>query len=350
MITIRKQATIYDIAKLANTSATTVSRVLSNSDYPVSIELSKRIKKAAKELNYVPNMVGRQLKKKDSMTIGVIVPTISNPFYSDVVLGIEEVARKNGYNVLLCNYRQDPELERNYLQTLFEAQVRGVVISSITAQSSLLNDYQNRGLNIVTIDQAIEDAQAYQIGFDYRQSGYLATKHLIDKGHKKIAFVTAPLDRPSRQGTYLGYLDALQEGQLEHDERWVQGFRLSEGKFYGNAFEFENGKNLVKHLLELDERPTAIFCINDMTAFGVLNELNNRGIRVPEEMSVVGLDNIEMAKMVTPALTTIEHPKYEMGKFAGNMLVDLLNGDTSSIKQITLSPKLIERNSVCDIR
>lgn len=347
---MKKRATIYDVAKLAQASPTTVSRVLSNSDYPVSEELRKKIKKAAKELNYVPNMLGRHLKKKSTMTIGVIVPTISNPFYSDVVLGIEEVARKNGYHVLLCNYRQDPELEQKYLRTLFEAQVRGVVISPVSTKSAALQEYKANGLHVVLIDQITEDPDAYQIGFDYRKSGYMAVKHLIEKGHRKIAFVTAPLDRPSRQGTYRGYLDALRDYGIEPDERYILNYPFSEGEFYDNTFEFENGRNMAQQLIALEDRPTAVFCINDLTAFGVLYELNLNSLRVPEDMSVVGLDNIEMSKMVTPALTTIEHPKYEMGKMAGNMLLELLENGEVDIRQFTLNPQLIIRHSVKDIR
>lgn len=346
-----KSVTIYDIAKIANTSPATVSRVLSNSGYPVSQKLSKKIHKIAKEMKYVPNMLGRQLKTNKSNTIGVIVPTISNPFYSSVVFGIEETARKNGYNVLLCNSQQSPELEIEYLQTLFQKQVQGIIISSISGKIELLNDYIAKGLSVVTIDETFDDLKdGYQIGFDYRRGGYLATKYLKEKGHEKIAYVTAPLDRPSRQGIFQGYRDALLEFDLRTHNHWVQISDDINENMDGSSYEFTNGKKLTRQIISSSDLPTAILVCNDMTAIGVLNELVTQGIKVPEEISVVGFDNIEMGQMITPPLTTIEHPKYEMGMFACNMLFERLNGDKSKLKEIVLQPQLIERKSVEDLK
>jgi LacI family transcriptional regulator len=341
-----RPVTIYDIAKKVNASAATVSRVLSNSSYPVSLEMSNKIRKVAEELKYSPNMLGRQLKKNNSMTIGVIIPSISNPFYSEIVLGVEEIARKNGYHVLLCNTHQSPELEYEYLQTLIEKQVKGLIISSVILKMDMLSEYIRRRINVVTIDQMIDDADIYQIGFDYRKGGYMATSHLIAKGHRKVAFVTAPLDRPSRTGTYRGYLEALEDHGIKPLESWIQVSEQNEEATEGGTGEFINGKKLTQRLLSLKQRPTAIFACNDMIAFGVINELNNQGIEVPGEMSVIGFDDIEMTQMINPPLTTIGHPKYEMGRFACNMLIDLLNGVEANIKEIVLQPKLIERKSV----
>lgn len=343
---MRKPVTIHDIAKKVNVSAATVSRVLSNSNYPVSSELSKRIKLAAKELNYTPNMLGRQLKTNNSMTIGVVIPSISNPFYADVVLGIEEIARKHGYHVFLCNSHQNPKLEAEYLQTLLEKQVKGLIISSISQQKDLLGEYLSKGMRVVSIDQTIDNHEVYQIGFDYRKGGYLACNHLIENGHREIAFFTAALDRPSRLGVFRGYQDALREAGIAPLESWVQISQVSEGDSYGGTFEFTNGKMLARNMLNVTEHPTAIITCNDLTAFGAINELNAQGIEVPGQISIVGFDNIELSQMITPALTTVDHPKYEMGKFACNMLIDVLNGTPVNVKEIVLQPKLIVRNSV----
>jgi LacI family transcriptional regulator len=342
---MQKPVTIYDIAKIANASVATVSRVLSNSNYPVSPELSKKIKAVAKEMNYTPNMFGKQLKTNNSMTIGVIIPSISNPFYADVVLGIEEIARNNGYRVLLCNSHQNPKLEAEYLQTLLENQVKGLILSSISKDIEILRSYMKKGLKVISIDQIIDSPEVYQIGFDYRKGGYLACKHLIEQGHRKIAFVTAVLDRPSRLGLLQGYQDALRESGITPLDLWVQESQASE-ETYGSAYEFNNGKQLVRNLLNLSEPPTAIMTCNDLTAFGVINELNERGIDVPGEMSVIGFDNIEFSQMVAPALTTVDVPKYELGRFSCKMLLDILIGTTIDVKEIVLQPKLIVRQSV----
>jgi LacI family transcriptional regulator len=343
---MRKAATIHDIAKLVNASAATVSRVLSNSSYPVSLELSEKIKLAAKELNYTPNMLGRQLKTKNSMTIGVIIPSISNPFYADIVLGIEEIARKYGYHVFLCNSHQNPQLEAQYLQNLLEKQVKGLIISSISKQHNLLGEYLAKGMHVVSIDQTLDIPNIYQIGFDYRKGGYMACKHLIDNGHRSIAFCSAPLDRPSRLGVFQGYQEALRESGIASDQSLIQISQIVKDENYGSAFEFTNGKLLARNILNLAERPTAIMTCNDLTAIGVINELNVHGIELPEQISIMGFDNIELSQMVTPSLTTIDHPKYEMGKFACSMLMDVLNGIPVLVKEMVLQPKLIERSSV----
>jgi len=350
VIVIKKSVTIYDIAKKVETSTATVSRVLSNSNYPVSQELRKKIIKVAKALNYVPNMSGRQLKTNKSMAIGVIVPSISNPFYSSVVLGIEETARKNGYNVLLCNSHQSPELEIEHIQTLFQKQVQGLIISSISDKFDLLNDYISRGLNVVAIDEKLDNLKiGCQILFDYRKGGYIATKHLLEKGHRKIGYVTAPMDRPSRIGIFQGFKDALLENNIMINEAWIQVSNNVEGSLNKNVYEFKNGKNLIRNIINLPDRPTAILACNDMTAIGVLNELEAQGIKVPDQMSVIGFDNIELGEMISPALSTIDHPKQEMGVFSCNMLLERLNEDNFKINEIVLQPQLIERNSVAQI-
>ncbi|MCZ8512169.1 LacI family DNA-binding transcriptional regulator [Paenibacillus filicis] len=342
---MEKRVTIYDIAKAVDVSVATVSRVLSNSSYPVSPELKRKIKAAAKELGYRPNMIGRQLKTNNSMTIGVIIPSISNPFYANVVLGIEEIARRSGYHVLLCNSQHSPELEAEYLQTLFDKQVKGIIISSISEQKDLINEYISKGLIVISIDQTIDNPDVYQIGFDYKKGGYLATKYLIENGHRKIAYVTAPMNRPSRHDIFKGYQEALLESGITLQEGWLQESALDDIEYQGNAYEFRNGRELVRKLLDLDDRPTAILACNDLTALGIINELHFQGVEVPNQISVIGFDNIELSQMVVPSLTTIDHPKLEMGRFACNLLLDMVNSKPIALKEIILQPKLIIRNS-----
>lgn len=342
-----KTVTIYDIAVKCNTSTATVSRVLSNSGYPVNPVLSRKIKKAAREMNYIPNMLGRQLSTKNSTSIGVIIPSISNPFYSEIVLGIEETAREQGYRVLLCNSHQSPQLENEYLQTLFENQIKGLIISSISSEESMLKHYIKNGLKVVAIDQTLDVPGINQIHFDHEKGGYMATASLLEKGHRNIAYVTAPLDRPSRVGIHNGYLRAMKEWSIEPNQAWIQITPNDQTEKYQGDFEFLNGQQLTRNLLAQTELPTAIFACNDMTAVGVLNELTCQGIKVPEDISVMGFDNIEIGKMVHPSLTTMEQPKYQMGQFASKILLDWLNGNTLDLNEIVLQTKLIERNSVC---
>jgi len=344
----KKPVTIYDIARMANASVSTVSRVLSNSNYPVSHELKAKIKAVAKELNYVPNMIGRQLKTNNSMTIGVIVPSISNPFYADMVMGIEEIARENGYHVFLCNTRQNPDLEAEYFQTLLEKQVKGLIVSSISKQKDVLGFYLEKGLNVVAIDQAMDHPEVYQIGFDYKKGAYLACKHLAEKGHRKIAFITAALDRPSRIGMFHGYTQFLLESGIEPSEAWMKVSKEPEEQTYSNTFEFQNGRRLARELIGQDDLPTAVLACNDLTAVGVISEFNENGIVVPRDISVIGFDNIELSQMITPALTTVHIPKYEMGKAACSTLIRLIRGEKTDRKEWIMQPKLVERQSVAE--
>lgn len=342
---MNKPITIHDIAKMANVSSATVSRVLSNSNYPVSQELKERIQKIAKEQNYIPNMFGKQLKKNSSNMIGVIIPSIMNPFYSSVIFGIEEVARQNNFTVMVCNSLQDPALEDEYLRTIMEKQVKGLIISSISRDKSQLKQLINLGLNIIAIDQKIDEDYINQIEFDYHKAGYLATKHLQEKGHVRIGYVTSKLDRPSRRSIHQGYMSAMK------DAGYMPVVAESQTEEVYNAItEFDTGKQLTQKLLKHSPLPTAIFACNDMMAFGVINELSQQGIQVPEKMSVMGFDGIDVGQMIHPPLTTIKQPDYEMGKMACKMLLDMMQGDDSPMYDIVLQPKLLERQSIRDLR
>lgn len=349
---MKKPVTIYDIAKIAEVSVATVSRVLGDSDYPVSTKLREKVLKVAKETDYIPNMLGKQLKTNQNNMIGVIIPTITNPFYPSVVLGIEELARENEFYVLLSNSIQDPNLEDIYLEAIFERQIRGLVISSISSNPKLLQSLVEKGLKVVVIDQKVDLKGVTQVVFDFRKGGYMATKHLLEKGHRKISYISAPLNRYSRNNIYLGYKDALEEYGIPLNQDYI---RISEQELslQDISYEFENGKKLTKPLLNLSDPPTAIFACNDMTALGSMNEILSHGISIPEEMSIVGFDNIDFSQMSQPALTTIIQPNYEMGRLACQLLLDMLNGKNNdpdnNSKEVVLEPQLLERGSVYDI-
>lgn len=338
---MKKPTTIHDIARAANVSSATVSRVLSNSGYPVSKPMREKILRVAAELNYIPNLIGKQLKKNTSNTIGVIVPTIVNPFYASVVFGIEEIARQNSFTVMACNTLQDPALEEEYIRTVLEKQVKGLIISSISSDKTLLKQAIGLGLHVIAIDQNIEEDGISQIDFDYRKGACLAVKYLLEKGHSRIGYVTSKLDRPSRKLIYQGYLESMREAGLEP---LVAEAKAEEG--YSAVYEFDTGRKLAQQLLENNSPPTAIFTCNDLMAFGVIQELSRRGVDVPGQISVMGFDGIEVGQMIHPPLTTIKQPDYEMGKMACKMLIDRMNGEESHQFDVILQPKLIERSSV----
>ena len=203
----KNRTTIYDIAKLADTSVATVSRVLSGSGYPVSPPLKQKIFEIAERLNYSPNRVARSLKSNTSPDIGVIVPTVSNPFYSSVILGIEEEVNQNGCYLLLCNTFRDIGKEKRYLQSLYEKQIRGVLISSLGYEN--IGEYAEKGMQFVLMDQKIENNDFSMVSFDCFRGAYLAVEYLIRNGHRKIAFISSPLTKWTRKEMCKGYRTAL---------------------------------------------------------------------------------------------------------------------------------------------
>lgn len=339
---MEKKPTIYDIAKLANTSVATVSRVLNDSGYPVKDSLKRRVLEAADKLNYVPNLVGRQLKTNTSNEIGVIIPSISNPYYTLLISGLEHVAKENEYNILLCNSNGDPKLEKKYLDYLFQKQVSGIIISSVNDDVKYLKDLQDNGLKIVAFEQDI-DLNCNKINFDYFRGGYIAAEHLIKKGHTAIGFISAPLTRHSRTKVYEGFLTCLEKNNVTVNKKFIKIAEEKEAS--GQVYEYQNGKNLIKELVKEQSLPTALFCINDMTAFGAMQQLQNNGYKIPEDMSIVGFDNIDISEMVTPPLTTIDQCTYEMGMLAAEALIQSFKDKTRKPISTLLQPTLLERES-----
>lgn len=345
---VSKKCTIYDVAAKAGASSATVSRVIANSGYPVSGELRNRILDAAKELNYTPNAVGRMLKKSESTDIGIIIPTITNPYYSALLLGAEQEARKEGYNLFLCNSLRDAATERKYLDSLFQKQVRGIMVPSAGDNPAKLKDLQQYGVCIVAFDQGVDDAKCNSVGFDYARGARLAMDHLVENGHSKIAFLSAPVMKKSRQSMLEGYRHALADHGLPAISEYVV-LSESEEELQDGTYEFQNGRRLAGKFLTLADRPTAILAINDLTAAGIMQELAANGVCVPQDVSIVGFDNIELSAMLSPPLTTVNQPAFETGRLACRMLLDSLAGSRDEGMSVLLQPQLVVRNSVAQI-
>jgi LacI family transcriptional regulator len=340
---VKDKVTIYDVAKMANVSPATASRVLSGSNYPVKEALRKRVVEAAKMLNYSPNMLARSLKSNTSNDIGVIIPTISNPFYSSVILGIEKEADKRGYNLLLCNTFRDVEKEKRYLQSLYEKQVKGVIISTLGARN--IEEYIEKGLEFVLLDQKIDNLECSFISFDCFKGAYMAVEYLIQNGHRKIAFVSSPLTKWTRKETFKGYKAALTDNGIAVEEEYFL-IGSHEEEIDEEGFEFKNGKEMADEFIKRKLDATAVLAVNDMTAFGFIQQMYLHGKRVPDDISVIGFDDISFAKMFSPPLTTVQYPAYEVGRLAAMLLLDKLSGNNHSNMSVNLHPKLVIRDSV----
>lgn len=340
-----KRVTIYDIAKVACTSATSVSRVLSNNGYPVREDLRERIMNAAKELNYSPNLLAKSLKSNVSKEIGVIIPNITNPFYPSAILGIEEEADKNGYNILLCNTLRNPQKERSYMQSLYEKQIKGVIISSMFEENDYIAEYIERGVEVVLLDQKINNTSCSSINFDCHKGAYMAVDYLVKCGHREIAFISSPLTRWTRKEIFKGYKEGLKNNKILLVENYVL-ITQSEMEMEQEGFEFKNGKLLAEMFIEKNVDATAVVSVNDMTAVGFMQQMHSFGKNIPEDISIIGFDDIPIAKMVTPSLTTIRYPSYELGKLAGKLLFEKLSNGNGFDLSLRLEPSLVIRGTV----
>ena len=335
----QSRATIKEIAKQARTSTATVSRVLSNNEYPVSDVLRQRVVTAAKDLQYTPNLIGRYLKNGMSREIGVIVPTITNPYYSLLLLGIESELERNQYSMLLCNSFRNEEKEQTYVDLLMQKQVQGIIMASIAKNHEYLHDYINQGLKLVTFDQDVSNLDCTKIIVDYEKGSYLAMQHLFAKRHEKIGFMSAPLTRKSRRSIHDTYIKTMRERGYRLEKEWIM-INDAEIEHSGEIYEFENGKILAGQLASLKDPPTAVLVINDMTAYGVMHELGQRGIRMPEDVSLISFDNIFFSQITNPPLTTISCSSNEMGRLAAEYLMKKLSGKISCKPGSFLNPNL----------
>ena len=347
-----KRARIKDVASLAQTSVATASRVLSNSEYPVSEELRLKVEAAARELSFVPNHSVLPGSRVSTGNIGLIVPTLSNPYYTQTIEGISAVCFEKGFGLLLCDSQNSPQLEERMLSDLRARKVKGLIISSLKEDGAILSALISQGICAVQLDQHFDGQVCDSIRFDTKRGARIAVRHLYEKGHRRIGFASKPLTRWTRRQTYQGYLEELERLGLPADDSLVfisDCYEETERNSYGS----EIGSSLAKRFSEADCGATAVFCVNDIVAFGLIHGFKQQGIRVPEDVSVMGFDDIPLSSVFVPALTTIHCPSYETGRLAALMLIDRIqNGEVSSFGaaiNMNLQPRLVERESVKDL-
>ncbi|WP_428774476.1 substrate-binding domain-containing protein [Vibrio sp.] len=329
-------ATMKDIAKLAGVSTSTVSHVINKSRF-VSEEISAKVEKAAAELKYAPSALARSLKVNRTHTIGMLVTTSTNPFFGEVVKGVERSCYQQGYNLILCNTEGDSERMRASISTLLQKRVDGLILMCSSLEGEHIDIFDNYpDIPIVVMDWGPMLFASDKIQDNSLRGGYMAAKYLIDSGHKQIGCITGPLIKHQAQMRYEGYKRALNEAGLPINPNWI----------VESDFECEGGYQAFEKLYARGALPSAIFVSNDMMAMGVINAANNYGIRIPQDVSLIGYDDIHIAKFMTPALTTIHQPKYRLGKAAVETLLHKLNKQGSEHQVVQLEPTLVERKSV----
>lgn len=335
--------TIKDIAAKTNLSTSTVSIVLNNRASRIPKDTRDMVIKAAKELNYRPNQLAVGLVTKRTKTLGLIVPDIRNTFFSNLAKGIEDEARKKGWTVLLCNSNDSHKRDLEYIKMLAGKGVDGILYS-MSADSSLENFkekfslIQKLGINFLMIDRYLDFPPTFPkidiVSLDHFKGGYLATKHLIDLEHEKIACVTGPQHLSESNDRLKGYRQALYENNIDYDDELI-----IEGDYH-----IESGRKAIDKLIEKDF--TAVFAFNDMMAFGVLKGLRAYKLSIPGDISVIGYDNIYLSEILDVALTTIHQPIEVMGKGATEYFIDIIDGKKKPLESIPrYSPELIIRES-----
>jgi DNA-binding LacI/PurR family transcriptional regulator len=322
--------TIKDIARIAGVSHSTVSRALSG--HPgIPLETVQRIKKVAVDLGYVPSAVARSLKTSRSQALGVIVTRIDDPFFSEILQGIEDVLQQVGYSLFVAASNRDFERERKIVQTMRERRVDGVIVCTTQFSEDHYQQLEQVGLPIVAVGNQEITGYRSMISHDDFYGSCQVTRHLIELGHAKIAFLGNARAERTTQGRLNGYSQEMNAAGIKVKDGYV--FHSANGRP-------EGGETGAKHFLDLPDPPTAIQCFNDMQAIGVLKALREAGRQVPETYSVIGFDDIPLAAYSFPPLTTFQQPKYQLGFQAAQMMCRFLQQAPEATSAETLPLKL----------
>ncbi len=331
------EVTIYDISKALNISASTVSRGLNNSPQ-VRKELRRKIMLTAQEMGYQHNKFAANLRQKRTRTLGVVIPRIDSHFMSTVISGMENVANKAGYQLLISQSEESAALEEANIQALFNSRVDGLLVSLSfeTKNQDAFKNVFRKDMPLVFFDRVFECSNCVSVIIDNYRAGYDATRHLIDQGCRKIVHVGGSMNRNVYNDRYRGYRQALADSSLDYDDRLLILTDLSD----------RTGVSVIRQLLGNGTMPDGIFSANDTSAVSLICELKKKGYRVPDDVAVVGFNDDPVSRIVEPNLTTIHYPGRAMGEVAASTMIRILEGTQyEKVNSIILSHELIVRES-----
>lgn len=327
-------ATMKQVAKRAGVSTSTVSHVINNTR-AVSGDVRKRVQAVIDEMRYIPSAVARSLKNDKTHTIGVSVPDNTNPAFAELLRGVEDAAFAVGYNIVLCNGYEDPRRQAAHLRGLIEKRIDGLVLVAGSAGQELAPLLADQRVPIVLADHEVAAVDTDVIGLDHEATGYAATRHLLELGHRRIACVAGPARQPAGQERLAGFRRALREAGIEPDPDYL---------VHGDP-DCQGGHDAARQLLALPTPPTALFACNDLMALGALCAAQEAGVAVPAGLSVVGGDDLGMAAFTTPRLTTVAQPTYDMGRQLAELLLRRIRGDQQPRRRERLQGRLVVRHS-----
>nr|WP_315203532.1 substrate-binding domain-containing protein [uncultured Albidiferax sp.] len=325
-------ASIKDVARHANVSISTVSHVVNRTRF-VSDKARADVEAAIRALDYVPSAVARSLKSKTTKTLGMLIPNCSNPYFAEIVRSVEDHCFASGYTLILCNTDDEPRRQSVYLQVLAEKRVDGLIIISTGETSDLHDLLQGLTTPTVLLDREVTHVHCDLVETAHLLGGQMATEHLVALGHRRIACIGGPADLSPSAQRIQGWRDALATAGLADDLLWH------------SDFSSQGGFTAMQEILQSPHRPSAVFVCNDLMGIGALSAAHEAGLRVPQDLSVIGFDDIELARFTSPPLTTIVQPKQRIGQLAVDMLLERIQGGRLDAKQILLQPELVVRAS-----
>lgn len=330
------EPTIHDIARELNISASTVSRAL-NDNPRISLQTRERIKAAAAHLGYRPNTLASNLRNKKSNTIGIVVPLINRHFFSSVISGVEDIAFNAGYNVVISQSNDLLSKEINIVQSMFSNRIDGLIISIAMQSDSFehLKLFKKKNIPLVFFDRVVPEIETDKIVVDDFAGGFRVTQHLIDQGYQRIAHLAGTQNLLTYQHRKEGYMEALSKNGILFDESLV----------IVNTLTSDEGISAIEQLMNLPKPPDAIFCGNDTTALSSMIYLRDKGVRIPQDIGIVGFSNEPFSKVVSPSISTIAQPGFEMGQMAAELLIRQIETKERTYQTIVLPTELIIRES-----
>ena len=327
-----RRPTLRDLAKTVGVSASTASRALNNNT-AISEEIRRRVFKAAKDAHYIPNSLARGLALKRSQLIGLLVPSIANPFFAEILRGAHDVAQQKGYVVALCDTQRSREREELFSERLLQSQVDGIIVTGSVMLEERIREWRQRNIPLVLAGRRSAGLGFSGVSVDDVSAGYQAAQYLISKGHRRILFFGGAADSPATRDRQRGYTDALET------------HALAPMTTFGD-YSMESGFKEAAKIARSADRPDAVFAANDMMAIGLIMGLAGLGVKVPNDLAVIGCDDIPMGALIRPALTSVQIPMYEIGARAMGLLLQTLDsGESARSESILLDCRLVIRDS-----
>lgn len=326
--------TIREVAEHAQVSVTTVSHVINNTRF-VSEAVRERVQHAMRELGYRPNSLARSLRRGETRTLGLVLPDSANPYFAEMARAVENAAFAQGYSVIISNTDDDPAKEMHYVAVLTAKQVDGIIFIATGETGNSLTQLSRSGPPVVLVDRNLHEVQLDSVLADNQHGGYLAGKYLIESGCRRLACIAGPSSVTPSAQRVTGFRQALEEAGLDCRQEWILRGDFHPSSGYDAALQLLTGRDL----------PDGIFACNDLMAIGALRAIVERGYKIPQDVSLVGYDDIELASFASPPLTTIVQPKAEMAAGALRLLLERINNSDHPTQSLVLPTRLVQRQS-----